>query len=288
MDYGGRIYDPRLGRWLSLDPSAKKFPSWNPYNFCLNNPIVYSDPSGNDPITSIFEALVAFGVEAGLDFLTSVVLENEDPGVAFDHIKWGGASFEGAKVLAMATFLPPGSTTAAKLAKLSKSKIGKITGAFVDNLVSEAMKKIVSGEYNNDKGEFDYNLLIEDFDNLVYQAGITTLVEQGMGSQAEKLYEKLKKSNAKLAKQYEKLFKAEIKGSARKTIEKKAEAVNKAGKTVVKDAVKAFEAKATDETAKKIAEAAAEEAAKAAKGTKGTKKGEKKEKAANKDMNVKF
>jgi RHS repeat-associated protein len=45
-DFGARIYDSRLGRWLSLDPMMKIYPSVSPYNFCANNPIIFIDPSG--------------------------------------------------------------------------------------------------------------------------------------------------------------------------------------------------------------------------------------------------
>jgi RHS repeat-associated protein len=45
-DFGARIYDSRLGRWLSTDPLQSKYPSLSPYNFCANNPIYYVDPDG--------------------------------------------------------------------------------------------------------------------------------------------------------------------------------------------------------------------------------------------------
>lgn len=41
-----RQYDPRLGRWLSLDPLMLKFPWQSPYVAFNNNPIRYSDPLG--------------------------------------------------------------------------------------------------------------------------------------------------------------------------------------------------------------------------------------------------
>jgi RHS repeat-associated protein len=33
QDYGMRIYDPRLGRFLSVDPLAKKYVKLSPYQF---------------------------------------------------------------------------------------------------------------------------------------------------------------------------------------------------------------------------------------------------------------
>ena len=41
-----RQYDPRLGRWLSLDPLMKKFPWMSPYVAFNNNPVFYIDPLG--------------------------------------------------------------------------------------------------------------------------------------------------------------------------------------------------------------------------------------------------
>ncbi len=41
-----RQYDPRLGRWLTLDPLAAKFLWQSPYVAFDNNPIFYKDPKG--------------------------------------------------------------------------------------------------------------------------------------------------------------------------------------------------------------------------------------------------
>ena len=46
VDFGARIYDSRLGRWLSVDPLQVKYPDKSPYNFCSNNPIIFVDPDG--------------------------------------------------------------------------------------------------------------------------------------------------------------------------------------------------------------------------------------------------
>jgi RHS repeat-associated protein len=46
QDYGLRIYDPRINKFLSVDPLDKKFPYWSPYQFSGNNPIRFIDLDG--------------------------------------------------------------------------------------------------------------------------------------------------------------------------------------------------------------------------------------------------
>ena len=41
-----RQYDPRLGRWKSLDPLMSKYPQMSPYVAFNNNPIYFIDPDG--------------------------------------------------------------------------------------------------------------------------------------------------------------------------------------------------------------------------------------------------
>jgi len=45
-DFGARIYDGRLGRWLSVDPLYAKYADLSPFNFTGNNPILFIDPDG--------------------------------------------------------------------------------------------------------------------------------------------------------------------------------------------------------------------------------------------------
>lgn len=52
QDYGMRIYDPRLGRFLSIDPLTKSFPQLSPYQFADNNPILNIDLDGLEPLNS--------------------------------------------------------------------------------------------------------------------------------------------------------------------------------------------------------------------------------------------
>ncbi len=46
VDFGARIYDCRLGRWMSLDPKWQVFPSYSNYVYAVNNPIRIIDADG--------------------------------------------------------------------------------------------------------------------------------------------------------------------------------------------------------------------------------------------------
>ncbi len=49
-DFGSRnIYDPRLGRFVSVDPKFRSYESFSPYAFAANNPIIFIDKDGEFP-----------------------------------------------------------------------------------------------------------------------------------------------------------------------------------------------------------------------------------------------
>ena len=50
IDYGDRIYDPRAGRFLSIDPLQKKYPFYTPYQFAANSPIENIDLDGREEL----------------------------------------------------------------------------------------------------------------------------------------------------------------------------------------------------------------------------------------------
>ena len=54
-DFGDRMYDSRLGRWLSIDPLVNKYTYASPYNGFANNPIINVDNDGQENIVYIYD-----------------------------------------------------------------------------------------------------------------------------------------------------------------------------------------------------------------------------------------
>jgi RHS repeat-associated protein len=55
QDYGMRIYDSRLGRFLSVDPLFNRYFFYSPYHFAGNTPIQAIDVDGSEP-----QAIIVF------------------------------------------------------------------------------------------------------------------------------------------------------------------------------------------------------------------------------------
>jgi RHS repeat-associated protein len=72
--YGARYYDPDMGRFLSVDPLASKYPGWGPYVYTLDNPLKYRDPDGKK--TEIYSVPVVDDKRH-----TFIVVDNKNVGV---------------------------------------------------------------------------------------------------------------------------------------------------------------------------------------------------------------
>lgn len=89
QNFGARWYDPRIGRFLAIDPAGfdpQNPQSFNRYAYANNNPYKYVDPDGNSPLDAGFFIVdtVSFGLavasgdpaaiqSTGLDLAASAV-----------------------------------------------------------------------------------------------------------------------------------------------------------------------------------------------------------------------
>ena len=53
IDYGMRVYDPRIGKFLSVDPLTPRFPWYTPYQYAGNKPISNVDLDGMEELNVI-------------------------------------------------------------------------------------------------------------------------------------------------------------------------------------------------------------------------------------------
>ncbi|NQY08212.1 MAG: hypothetical protein HRT71_01675 [Flavobacteriales bacterium] len=94
LDFGARIYDPRLGRWLAVDPLASKYPFASSYNFALNTPIQAYDPDGKIVIYASPEsqAAVKLAMKNDPKFAKTIIkLQKSD--VVYNYVFDGVADF---------------------------------------------------------------------------------------------------------------------------------------------------------------------------------------------------
>jgi RHS repeat-associated protein len=70
LDFGARIYDSRLGRWMSVDPLQAKYPSLSPYHAFADNPILVVDKDGKENIIYIVVLGSAEGALKNVDYST--------------------------------------------------------------------------------------------------------------------------------------------------------------------------------------------------------------------------
>ena len=87
-----RWYDPTIGRFISpdsyeyLDPET--FGGLNLYAYCLNNPIMYTDPTGHSA-TLIGLMFIAFGFGAAIGAAASIAGQYLSNGCSWENFSWG-------------------------------------------------------------------------------------------------------------------------------------------------------------------------------------------------------
>jgi len=94
----GRVYDPYLGRFLSADPlvqAPENSQSYNRYSYVFNNPLSYTDPSGNAVFALAAGIAIGAGakVAAGKAFLYIFLAATADSlirGASFEDAVKGG------------------------------------------------------------------------------------------------------------------------------------------------------------------------------------------------------
>ena len=98
QDYGMRIYDPRVGRFLSVDPVAQKFPQLTSYQFASNSTEANIDIDGLESYGTAQQYVPVKDSKAMVDALGNAINDAND--WLTEKVKNLLFSFSGAKLIA--------------------------------------------------------------------------------------------------------------------------------------------------------------------------------------------
>jgi RHS repeat-associated protein len=74
-DFNARTYDAQIGRFVQIDPDGENSgqESQSLYHFSLNNPILYNDPDGKDPIKGVVKVgRIVWNIARAVDKMSEV------------------------------------------------------------------------------------------------------------------------------------------------------------------------------------------------------------------------
>jgi len=158
-NYNARLYDPVLGRFISPDsivPDPGDPQALNRYSYCLNNPLIYVDPSGEQIVEWLAYligalAMGAFSgaVEAHMNdqnIFAGALIGAAIAGVAFGA---GYGVMQGVTALLTPTVLVAGNAGAVGAAAVATTSIGEyigaIAGAFAGGATAGGLNAAVQG-----------------------------------------------------------------------------------------------------------------------------------------------
>lgn len=139
INMNGRMYDSRLGRFLSPDPFVQvptDPQNYNRYSYCLNNPLKYTDPSGE--IFVIDDVLVGIAIGAAIGGTINLVSNwNSCEGFGQFAAAFGAGAVSGALTAATAG--------SAAWVGIGAAAIGGALTSSTNNLIQQTGKNF-SGE----------------------------------------------------------------------------------------------------------------------------------------------
>ncbi len=171
INMNGRMYDPVVGRFLSADPYIQMpeySQNYNRYSYCLNNPLSYTDPSGE------FWHLV-IGAAIGGTFNLLMNLDNIDnfgEGLAYFGVGAVAGAFGAGVGMGVNVAIAGGSFGAGFVGTATVSSTGFIAGA-----ATGASTGVTNGLI---QGTGNGMLIGKNFGDAFVQGGLDQALKQGL------------------------------------------------------------------------------------------------------------
>ncbi len=234
-DFGARIYDPWVGRWLSIDPLGETTPQRTPYNGMGNNPVLSIDPTG---MKEYKDGTIATADLGPGDWLTSDRENNTD---RWDKANWYnirnereneyepftqiGALYEWVKVQEKAQghdsrWIYGASGLVDDLARLDPGydlSPGALQNAFVSPEMQSMLRELNVAICNFAIHKFNYMLVQRGADNPIkgmeaYNWDLQFIVQEQMGV-APPVYEKWNNNHPEVIAEMNRMVKGQSFGS---------------------------------------------------------------------------
>ncbi|MBL7932300.1 MAG: hypothetical protein JNL60_10375 [Bacteroidia bacterium] len=191
QDYGMRIYDTRLGRFLSVDPITSEYAELTPYQFASNRPIQGVDRDGEE-----FQLVTGF-ISAAVDYGAQVIANYDDPTI---KNPWT----DNINVSSIGTSFLEGALTSG--ASIGKTIAIKTTAAVINNIVE--VKTDRNGKGVTKKVETNAIKIINNTAVDIVFDGAIGVVSEGSGQLVKKALKKANINGGTISKNTKNIMKA--------------------------------------------------------------------------------
>lgn len=192
INMNGRIYDPLTGRFLSPDNYIQApgyTQSYNRYTYCLNNPLIYTDPDGEFFFIALLTCICPILAPVGIILDAACWGGAIDLGIQYaryssgkqDHINWaevGGAAVSGAVFGTMGLLSPSFDVTSTEFKDNIKVYLKKAGYASLTGIVTSGSGMLATDLFDN--GQIDHSG--RDYLETMGVAGLTSFALSFAGS----------------------------------------------------------------------------------------------------------
>lgn len=168
-DFGARMYDPRIGRFFSIDAYAEYFAGNSPYSYAMNSPLIFEDHNGDLINPKIILGIIvgAFS-EYAFDVFDQILLYGTDYKTALKNPNYTNIAIEAA-FGGINEALPWSSYSARRLSRLFEGKYRQFVFYIVKEgllILEDVVNSIIRDKFNGEEVDIK-QILMDNFESSI-------------------------------------------------------------------------------------------------------------------------